>query len=200
MPSSGDYHFTTARPIIFEQPEELTGTIARLVGLFNTCVEFLDDFDVCTDLGNDSHHLATQFEAEKRRFQKWGKTVGFHQGRLMGDHDGTLKDLHTYSTIEKLLSIIKGIFSNSDDIFQDPKLGASALSSRSRAGTHQSALPESKRSQFREKARRMAQVELLGKLVRRLHYSIPPGSSKDSRPERNGLGASSDADEHVDSM
>jgi hypothetical protein len=198
VPSSGDHHFTT-QPIIIEPPERLTGTTVRLVGLFNTCVEVLDDFDVCTGLGNNSHHLTTQFEAEKRRFQKWGKTVGFHQGGLIDNHDSTLKDPHTYSTIEKLLSIIKGIFSNADDIFQDPKLGANALPFRSQAGPHQSALPESKRSQFREKARRLAQVELLGKLVCRLHYSIHPGGPKSSRLEQSGPRASHDADEHVDS-
>jgi hypothetical protein len=199
VPSSGDHDFTTVRPIIFEPPEKLTGTMARLVGLFNTCVEVLDDFDVCADLGNDSHYLATQFEAEKRRFQKWVTTVGFPRGRLIDNHDSALKDPHTYSTIEKLLLIIKGIFSNADDIFQDPKLGTIALPSKSQAGPHQSPLPESKRSQFREKARRMAKVELLEKLVRRLHFSISPGGSKGSRLERSGPGASSDAGEHVDS-
>ncbi|ORY56379.1 ankyrin-1, partial [Pseudomassariella vexata] len=50
--------------------------VVGLVSLFSNCLDVLDKFEAYRDFGTDLHYVATQFEAEKLRFEKWGHAVG----------------------------------------------------------------------------------------------------------------------------
>ncbi|KAK0718684.1 hypothetical protein B0T26DRAFT_856403, partial [Lasiosphaeria miniovina] len=193
VPLSGSRHFIavqadTTKPGI----ERRAGAAIRLVHLFSACLQALDQFMVYREFGADAHHLETRFVAEKFRFEQWGMAVGFQQGKFFNGNDSALEDPQALSGVEQLLSSIKEICSKADDAFQEPKLGAHGLP-RSQTGSHQSALPQSKKSRFRDKVKYTAQVELLGKLVRRLQDLVPLNGSKNPRLERRGPMASHDA-------
>ncbi len=145
------------------------------------------------DLGVDSNRLEIQFEAQKFRFENWGTAVGFQQGRLVNGNDSALEDPQTRSAVERLFSDIKATCDKAQDTFTDPKLGPNGPSARTQAGSQQSTLARPKRSRFRDKVRCKAQVELLGKQVRKLHDLLPPNGAKDSRSPAN-------ATNYMDSM
>lgn len=60
--------------------------IGSLVGLFSTCLEFVEKVDSYRDFGVDSRALFAKFEADKILFQKWGESVGVDRAKSKPDH------------------------------------------------------------------------------------------------------------------
>jgi len=187
------------------EPVGLVIGIAGLAGLFSTCLEALDKFDSYRDFGTDLRHLATQFEADKLRFEKWGQAVGVQQDQAL-DHHEALDDLQIRRTIDNLLSSIKQIGSNADDALLgvDTRTTWNNLLSRNQAQPHRSGPSDSKRSRLnwalRDKAKRVVQVEQFGKLVQSLYNLVPPDRTTDICGGHGGPTASNHASRYPDSM
>ncbi|KAH8879064.1 hypothetical protein GQ53DRAFT_856395 [Thozetella sp. PMI_491] len=73
------------------EPVGLAVGVVGLLGLFSTCLEAVERVDAYREFGRDSHHLATRFEAERLRFQQWGRAVGIAQsiGRVKRHQERT---------------------------------------------------------------------------------------------------------------
>ena len=104
--------------------------IAGLAGLFSACVDVIEKFDAYRDFGIDSRSLSAQFEADKLRFEKWGRAVGFDQGKLLDDHYEGLNDPPTSSTVGSLLSSIREICRSADKALPQPLGGTDTRSSK----------------------------------------------------------------------
>ncbi|KAF3802335.1 hypothetical protein GCG54_00003794, partial [Colletotrichum gloeosporioides] len=89
--------------------------IAGLVGPFSTCLEVVEKANSYTSFKHDSHSLAVQFQAEKRRFEQWGSAVGVNKGILLSAHQPALDDPLTLSTAEDLLSLVQRVCADADD-------------------------------------------------------------------------------------
>lgn len=163
------------------------GTVA-LVSLFSTCLEVVEKFDNYKNFRSDSHRLTAQFEADKLRFEKWGRDVGIEQNKQSEGRHEAFGDRKTYLTVENILAAIQNILSDAEDTSLPPRLGADMSSigqkplSRNKAQSHQ--------SRFKwvliDRPRRIAQVNEFGKLVQTLCDLVPPSRGKDIRVGQEG--------------
>ncbi|KAF0317137.1 ankyrin repeat domain-containing protein 52, partial [Colletotrichum asianum] len=97
------------------EPVGLAVGIAGLAGPFSTCLEVVEKVDSYKSFKHDSHALAVQFQAKKRRFEQWGSAVSINKGTLSSVHQPALDDLPTPSTAKDLLSLIQRVCANADD-------------------------------------------------------------------------------------
>jgi hypothetical protein len=172
------------------EPAGLAVGAVALVSLFGTCLDTLDRFDDYKNFATDSHHLVIQFEADKLRFEKWGRTVGIDQDKASGGRHKALEDSKTYTTVANVLSTIRGLENdvNGTLLSSASGLGAEAavmepkLLSRSKTEPYRNRLKWA----LRDKTKRMAQVEYFGKLVQSLHNLVPLEETKDLRTGRDG--------------
>ncbi|KAE9566708.1 hypothetical protein CGCF415_v015088 [Colletotrichum fructicola] len=98
------------------EPAGLAVGIAELVGLFNTRLKVVEKVNSYKSFKHDSHSLAVQFQAKKRRFEQWGSAVGINKGTLSSAHQPALDDPPTPSTAKDLLSLIHRVCANADDV------------------------------------------------------------------------------------
>ncbi|KAH7144327.1 ankyrin-1, partial [Dactylonectria estremocensis] len=64
------------------EPVGLAVGIAGLAGLFSSCLEVVENVDSYRDFEHDSRSLAAQFDADRLRFQQWGRSIGIEEGQL----------------------------------------------------------------------------------------------------------------------
>lgn len=166
------------------------GTVA-LFSLFSTCLEALEKFDDYKNFRSDSHHLAVQFNADKVRFEKWGHSVGIDRDRESTSRHNALDDAKIYSVVENILSIIRGILTDANDISLPLKQGADTsstgqeLPSKNKSQLHRNRL----KWVLRDKTKRIAEVEYFSKLVQSLHNLVPIDGTKDMRIGRAPTGS-----------
>jgi hypothetical protein len=158
------------------------GTVA-LFSLFSTCLETLEKVEDYKKFKTDSHHLAVQFEADKVRFEKWGRAVGIDRDGHFTDHHEALDDPRTYAAVKNILSIIQDIQHGVDDMSLSSQSGAytsfpgQKLPSKNKAQPHRTRL----KWVLRDKTKRIAEVEYFRKLVQTLHNLVPLDETKDRR-------------------
>lgn len=79
---------------------------AGLAGLFSTCLDLVSRFDSYKGFADEWNASVSIFDAQRLRFQIWGKTVGF-QGDLADDHHENLDDPQVLSKVRGLLFSIQ---------------------------------------------------------------------------------------------
>ncbi|WYZ35989.1 hypothetical protein EsH8_X_000636 [Colletotrichum jinshuiense] len=89
------------------EPVGLAVGVAGLAGLFSSCLEAVERFDSYKNFGRDSRSLAIQFEADKHRFEQWGRAVGIENGKLSDSHHPALDDTQKLAIVHKLLASIQ---------------------------------------------------------------------------------------------
>jgi hypothetical protein len=160
------------------EPVKLAVGILGLAGLFSSCLDMLERLDSWKDFSNDSRALAARFEADKLRFEKWGQAVGVDQKDLLDHHHETLDDPRTLATVQRLLSIIRDLGSDSEVSFPSKLSGLRARPAKSGISSKVIVHPtESARRRLKwamgDKAKRIAQVGQFGQLVDQLHILVP---------------------------
>jgi hypothetical protein len=167
----------------------LTIGVVSLAGLFHTCVQTLEKYDNYKDHSIEARSVATQFKAEKLRFEKWGEAVGFEGDTASKNYHKGLDDPRTFSAVKELFSIIRELCENARSYMSQPNpevegLATSHKASQYQSPTHGGRPPESKRTRLkwvlRDKAKRMAQAEQLGVLVQKLYDLVPPDGETNS--------------------
>ena len=152
------------------EPAGLAVGILGLVGLFNTCLDILDKFDLWRDYGSESRSLTAQFKAHKIQLERWGQAVGLGKDGLLDQHDKLLDDPQTLSTVKELLSAIRDICRYDDDVLSEPK---SVL----KGHAYSRVSLESKRQKLswalRDKAKRITQVEQFSSIMQTLYALVP---------------------------
>lgn len=173
------------------EPAGLAVGALGLVGLFSSCLEVVEKVDSYRDFNQDSRSLSAQFDAEKIRFQRWGRAVGLEQGKLSDDHHAALKDAQTLSMTKELLFLIQEILGDTDAISKPSVLVAAKSAkntffSKNHVQPYRDISTESKKRKvawsLRGKGRRTAQVERFGDFVQCLHNLVPPDDAKGNTP------------------
>lgn len=168
--------------------------IAGLAGLFGSCLEVIEKVQYYRAFGSDSQDLEAQFNAEKLRFERWGRQVGFDKGVLAQQHHQSLEDPETRLTVTGLLEVVKKIYQAGDGHSQ-PALNARQLKhdpfSENQIQLSRNAPSESKRRRFAwalwGKEERTEQVKLFGNIVQQLHNIVPPTRPLGTVPVRDAL-------------
>jgi hypothetical protein len=81
--------------------------VAGLAELFSTCLDALEKTQQYRNSATDMHHLETQFQAEKLRFQQWGHDIGLKRGETLKEgHHKALEEEDTRKTIQEILQTI----------------------------------------------------------------------------------------------
>lgn len=179
------------------EPAGLAVGLVGLAGLFSSCLEVVDRFDSWKNFGSDSQSLGSRFRAEKLRLEKWGETVGFERGTLSRDHHEALDDARIISKVREHLLIIEDICSNTNDASllvagTDAEPAKHGLLPGGQFQLYPSTLSKSRTQRvkwaLRDKAKCIAQVENLGRLVQDLHNLVPPDGTKGTRTARGRAG------------
>ncbi|KAJ5004502.1 hypothetical protein K4K57_012225 [Colletotrichum sp. SAR 10_99] len=170
------------------EPVGLAVGIAGLAGLFSTCLEVVEKVDSYKSFKHDSHSLAVQFQAEKRRFEQWGSAIGINKGTLSSAHHPALDDPQTLSTAKELLAFIQKIYADVDDTASETFALGNANPAKnephvpshvqSRGDAPSNSVRRKIAWSLRGKVRRTAQVEQFGVLVQHLHNIVPPDGAK----------------------
>ncbi|KAF5007164.1 hypothetical protein FDECE_6474 [Fusarium decemcellulare] len=148
--------------------------VVGIAGLFNSCLETVNKFQLYQAFGADAHALDTRFRAAKARFERWGPGVGIEQGRLMPNHHPGLDDKGTATVVTDMLSIIaKTICDNAQlrrttEHLDDGRPHGPASTSRRRKLAWA----------LWGKDGCVERVELFEKLVQELHNLVPPNTEK----------------------
>ncbi|CAH0055033.1 unnamed protein product [Clonostachys solani] len=144
--------------------------VAGLAGLFSTCLDALDKTQEYRNSATDMHHLETQFQAEKLRFQQWGRDIGLERGETLKEsHHKALEEENTRKTIQEILQIIYALCQPGDGGSHRLNLSPGhQVSSSSRKQRVAWALWG--------KGKREGEVKLFKDLVQNLYNLVPPGS------------------------
>jgi hypothetical protein len=187
------------------EPVGLAIGIVGLAGLFSTCLDALDKFDSYRAFETDLHHLITQFEAEKLRFESWGWAVGILRNQASDDHHEALEDPQIRRTVDNLLLSIRRIGNDTDDVLlgADTRITWNRLLSRDLVQPRRSARSNSKRSRLnwalRDKAKCVVQIDQFGKLVQSLYNLVPPDGAIGIRGGHREPTAGNNASRYPDS-
>ncbi|CAG9988781.1 unnamed protein product [Clonostachys byssicola] len=158
------------------EPAGVAIGVIGLVGLFNTCLDVVARVDAYRDFGFDSRSLAAQFEADKLRFERWGRAVGLEQGKLSTNYHPGLAEQSTRSVVAHLISTIQEVCQGSESGASEQlsESGAHKLTRRQTISSISSASTRQKLAwALRGKAKRVAEVEKLGILVQKLYEQVP---------------------------
>lgn len=150
-----------------------------LLSLFKTCLEVIETFDNYKNSRTDSYRLTAQFEADRLRFEKWGRAVGFEQGEeTEGPHEA-LNDPRMYSTVKNVLSAIQHILSDAEDLLSSSRVRADMSSTGQKRLHKKDTQPHQSRLKWAliDRPRRVAQVSEFGKLVQTLHNLVSPNAT-----------------------
>lgn len=158
------------------EPAGVAIGVIGLAGLFNACLDIVTKVDAYRDFGFDSCSLAAQFEADKLRFERWGRAVGLEQGKLSTNYHPGLAEQSTRSVVAHLISTIQEVCQGSESGASEQMSGSGAHK-LTRHPTIPSTSPASTRQKLawalRGKAKRVAEVEKLGILVQKLYEQVP---------------------------
>lgn len=169
------------------EPAGLAVGLLGLAGLFSSCLEAVERFESWRNFGDESRSLATHFEAEKLRLERWGQAVGFNQGTISRNHHDALDDPRIIARISEHLSIIENVCSNADSASL-PVAGTGTgnvkhgLFPRGRIRAR-SSIPSESRNQrvkwaLRDKVKCTETVQKIRQLVQDLHNLVPPDGAK----------------------
>ncbi len=88
------------------EPVGLTVGIVGLAGLFSSCLDVLQRFDDYKEFDSNSRSLAVQFETERLRFRRWGRSVGIDNKTVLDLHHPALDDAETQERAKELFAVI----------------------------------------------------------------------------------------------
>lgn len=191
------------------EPVSFVVGVAGLAGLFSTCLDAVERFESYKSFEPESRSLLAQFDTHKVRFQEWGSEVGIKDGKLLPEHNKRLDDPKVGPVIMNLLSSIQDIGNFEDEqglgsqpTAQDNQSSQESKSIRDqiwpRSHTPRQQENGSKRKKFgwafKDKNKRMAQVDQFSKLVDNIYHLVPiSGKSKQGTDEQEqGLGKEGD--------
>ncbi|GKT46154.1 heterokaryon incompatibility protein S [Colletotrichum spaethianum] len=174
------------------EPVGLAVGVLGLAGLFSSCLEAVEKFDSYKNFGRDSRSLATQFDADKHRFEQWGRAVGFEKGKLADHHHPALDDGQKMAIVHKLLASIQDFCSGADDSFSpqstladDNYLKDGLLYARQVQPRHGAPVDSKWRRAawaLTGKTKRTGHVQTFAILVQYLYIVVPPDDPKSSLP------------------
>lgn len=70
------------------EPVGIAVGIMGLAGLYSSCLDAVARAKDYKTFETDSQTLNAQFEADRLRFQRWGRDVGLERGQLSAGHHG----------------------------------------------------------------------------------------------------------------
>ncbi|KAK2035778.1 hypothetical protein LZ31DRAFT_446670, partial [Colletotrichum somersetense] len=147
-------------------------------------LEAVEKFDSYKNFDRDSRSLATVFDADKYRFEQWGRAVGIKEGKLSDPHHPALDDAKNLAVVHKLLASIRDFCSGEDDAsYHRPTPADSTflkdgpLSTRQAQPRH--GLPADSKLRrvgwaFSGKTKRTGHVQTFAVLVQYLYSVVPP--------------------------
>lgn len=185
------------------EPVSFAVGVVGLAGLFGSCLEAIDRAKDYKSFETDSQALNAQFEADRLRFERWGRSVGLEVGQLSADHHELLDDDRTVSTVMGLLKFINEVCSLHG---ASPQVGGDRAMPQSRkafSSVPPHGIPSTggglRRCKltwaFGGKGEHKSQVELFGRSVQQLHELVPPDQPKGWFP-KNGAKAGSSNTSH----
>ncbi|KAF4423147.1 ankyrin repeat domain-containing protein 52 [Fusarium austroafricanum] len=157
--------------------------VVGLAGLFSSCLEAVDMTQSYLHFEGDNHVLDTKFAAVRVQLKRWGRQVGFEDGKLLANHHSALDDADISAAVVSLLTITKAICTASDAVPRHLKRTNSGFTDGSQNIFYPGTVPgvQSKRKKLAwalwGKNEREEQVNMFGDLVRELHNLVPLGSS-----------------------
>ncbi|KAK1991101.1 hypothetical protein LX36DRAFT_538107, partial [Colletotrichum falcatum] len=170
------------------EPVGLAVGVVGLAGLFSSCLEAVAKFDAYKNFGRDSRSLATLFDADKHRFEQWGRAVGFENGKLSDTHHPALDDVNNLAIVRKLLASIQDFCGGKDDaLYQQPapadsKAPKDLLPSTRQGQPHHGGLMDSKWRKaawaLTGKTKCTDHVQLFAALIQYLYSVVPPDDTK----------------------
>ncbi|KAK1579336.1 prion-inhibition and propagation-domain-containing protein, partial [Colletotrichum navitas] len=166
-----------------------------LAGLFSSCLEAVQRFDSYKNFGRDSRSLATQFDADKHRFEQWGRAVGFENGRLSDSHHPALDDAQKLTVVRKLLDSIQDFCSDAADAlyqqYTQPDDGLAKSGSISprqiqpRYGAPMASRWRKAAWALTGKTKQTGHVQTFATLVQYLYDVVPPDDRSDALSKRS---------------
>jgi hypothetical protein len=169
------------------EPISFTIGVVGLAGLFSVCLDVIDKVDSYKDFGIESRAIITQFEADKQLFTKWAQDVGISKDKPKENYHKHLDDPETYSIVQKILSVIQEIFSQTESTMSNlqpvVEVGPSSFPDGIRFFNmcQKSLKPQGAVSQrsrigwsLRSKAKFISQVQRFGAFVQSLYGLVPP--------------------------
>jgi hypothetical protein len=169
------------------EPVGLAVGIAGLAGLFSSCLEAIDRIKDYGSFDIDSRVLDAQLEANRLRFEQWGRSVGLESGQLSPTHHALLDDSRVVQVATELLEVISVLLTEMSPqesksrpkAFNDKKLGSIVSSSaRSTSGA-------SKRQKLTwalgGKKGYSSQIASIGQSIQCLYNLVPRNRSNHDR-------------------
>lgn len=146
--------------------------VARLAGLFTSCLKAGNIVQTYQTFRTDSHTLNTRFKVAKIVFEQWGLRVGIEQGRLLPHHHSGLDDENTSKRVMELLHIIIKTICDESNV----PLYRTGAGRRDGEQTY-TGTSGSRRQKLcwaiRRKGMRVEEVEIFEKLVDQLDKLVP---------------------------
>ncbi|VUC27307.1 unnamed protein product [Clonostachys rosea] len=172
------------------EPAGLAVGVVGLVGLFSTCLDTIKRADAYRDFGSDSQALAARFDADKLRFEQWGRAVGIEKGILQQLHHHALDNQQMRNIIAQLITAVQQVWCDEKDATsQHPSLvntegDHKVLRFSIQGRPDRDGMSESKWKKvswaLHGKERRISQVEKLGVLVQKLYDLVPVNADADN--------------------
>ncbi|KAK2027923.1 hypothetical protein LX32DRAFT_640428 [Colletotrichum zoysiae] len=164
--------------------------VVGLAGLFSTCLEAVQKFNSYKNFGRDSRFLASQFDADKHRFEEWGRAVGFKDGRLSDSHHPALDDVQKLEVVYGLLGSIQVFCSSADDVLyqqytqpDDEFAKGGSISARQfqpRRGAPTASRWRKATWALAGKTRQVGHVQTFAILVQYLYDLVPPNDASNA--------------------
>lgn len=108
------------------EPVGLAVGIFGLAGLYNTCIQVVEQVDTAKSLGADSQSILSKFETDKLLLKRWGENVGIVNGHVDRRHPSLEID-EERRVIYTILASIENIFADSEKLSKKYGLGLATV-------------------------------------------------------------------------
>jgi hypothetical protein len=147
--------------------------LSGLVGVFTSCLEFVQRYDTYKTASRDKRSLDVQQQGAIYRLKHWGISVGIKDGKLSNNHHPALDNPETITLVNDLLSNIKEFLDSPNHLD-----GPSGVQKVPSSGSEK--LPRLERVAWAlgGRFRQTNHVQVLEPLVSLLYEVVPPDSAK----------------------
>lgn len=164
------------------EPAGLAVGLVGLATIFTSVLELINKVHIYKTFDADSKALIAQFEADRVRFERWGREIGLLENGQLSDRHSTILDPKRAAAVKNLLDILHRMLDVEDYHTQKKVKIPAGLDGNGqfvfgRSASFDILSTSTAMSKFkwaiRGRSERRDQVELFGVIVQKLHDLVP---------------------------
>jgi hypothetical protein len=109
--------------------------VVGLAGLFSTCIDIANKVDAFKDASASSRSAAACVRAEKHLLERWGRDVGFKDGKLLPKHHPALDNPTVVARVQEILMSVLDLCKKLDGSLEPPSHNKGEIKPLRRAPT-----------------------------------------------------------------